>query len=151
MRGNIGHGKQTSPYFQKKPDRDLVLERAPRLSRQADEHWKKIRIIADLTFKQRQMEAQLFKKASESNLKRSNDEVAKNLAWKVLGRRGERILRQCEMEEDEEINEEGRVVRKTEEDRENPARKRNRSPQSGQTPPLRRQKVGEPRRFGVTE
>ena len=34
-----------------------------------------------------------------------------HLGLKVLGRRGERVLRVLEMREDEEINEEGRVVR----------------------------------------
>ena len=56
------------------------------------------------------MESDMFKKAAESNLKQINDEVAKNLVRKVMGRRGARILRQNELQHDEEINEEGRVV-----------------------------------------
>ena len=56
------------------------------------------------------MESDIFKKTAESNPKQSNDEVAKNLVWKVMGRRGAKILRQNELQHNEEINEEGRVV-----------------------------------------
>ena len=98
--------------FKNKADREKLLERAPRLSRNPDEFYRNISIVPDLTQKQRVMEQQMFKQAEQSNLKRSGDQVAKNLVNKVLGRRGERVLRVVEMREDEEINETGRVVRK---------------------------------------
>ena len=84
-----------------------MLDRAPRLSRETEEYSKNIHIVADLTKKHRDMEAQ-----KESNLARSHDEVSKNLLWKVVGRRGERMLRQYELQDNEEINREGRVVRR---------------------------------------
>ena len=89
-----------------------MLDRAPRLSRETEEYSKNIHIVADLTKKHRDMEAQMLKKSEESNLARSHDEVSKNLLWKVVGRRGERMLRQYELQDNEEINREGRVVRR---------------------------------------
>ena len=70
------------------------------------EKWKNV----ELTRKECYMESDMFKKAAESNLKQINDEVAKNLVWKVMGRRGARIIRQNELQHEKEINEEGRVV-----------------------------------------
>ena len=124
-----------------------MLQRAPRLSRADEDDLKKIKIIADLTKTQRDMEDALFKKASENNLPRSTDDVAKKLVWKVLGRRGERILRQLEFRDGEEVNEEGRVVRRRDEreDGQNCGNKWPLSPGSNQGPPLRRQRA---RRFG---
>ena len=40
-------------------------------------------------------------------------EQAKNLCWKVLGRRGERVLRQVELRQGEMISTEGKVVLRT--------------------------------------
>ena len=38
--------------FKQKPDRNLLLERAPKLSREKDDYWKNIFIVADLMRKQ---------------------------------------------------------------------------------------------------
>ena len=46
----------------------------------------------------------------ELNLARSREDQAKNLAHKVLGRRGERILRQVELRPEESVSQEGKVV-----------------------------------------
>ena len=76
--------------FKTRADRDKLLDRAPRLSRHVEEDYRNINIVADLTRKQRQMEQEMFRKAEKSNLK-------------VLGRRGERVLRQ-----NEKVTEEGK-------------------------------------------
>ena len=98
--------------------------------------------MADLTKRQRELEQNMFKKAEERNLARSAEEQSKNLCHKVLGRRGERVIRVVEMREEEMINEEGKVVLKEERNREDThprdqeRNKRGRSP--GSTPPARR-------------
>ena len=128
--------------FKQKDDRDFLLGRAPRLSKESDIYWKEMRIIADLTKKQRDMEAEMFRKAEQSNLRRSPDDISKNLAWKVVGRRGERMLRQYELRDGEEINEDGRVVRRRDETSQDRTSKRPLSPHTGHSPPARRQRAG---------
>ena len=88
--------------FRAKSDRDKLLDRAPRLSRNPEEYYKNISIFPDLTFKQRKMEKQLFEQAEQNNLTRSDEQVSKNLANKVIGKRGERVLRMEELRTDEE-------------------------------------------------
>ena len=60
--------------FKRKEDRDQMIDRAPRLSREQDEYWRSISIVADLTQKQRQLEQAMSKKAEELNLARSRDD-----------------------------------------------------------------------------
>ena len=88
--------------FISKSDRDKLLDRAPRLSRNPEEYYKNISIFPDLTFKQRKMEKQLFEQTERNNLTRSDEQVSKNLANKVIGKRGERVLRLEELRTDEE-------------------------------------------------
>ena len=114
--GKVRDDGQARPLlliFKNKQDRDKLLERAPRLSKDQESYWRDINIVADLTQKQRQLEQSMFKRAEEQNLARNTEEQAKNLGWKVLGRRGERILRQIELRQGEIINTEGKVVLRT--------------------------------------
>jgi hypothetical protein len=46
----------------------------------------------DLTKKQREEEAEIWKEMEERNNKRTEDEKAKNLHWRVVGQKGERRL-----------------------------------------------------------
>ena len=126
--------------FKHREDRDRLLDRAPRLSKNTDEYYRNISIVPDLTMKQRKMEQEMFKKAEQQNLSRSREEVSKNLVSKVLGRRGERVLRLVEMRQDEIIYEQARVVRRGSEGTEfgeERGHKRQHSP-AGNTPPARR-------------
>ena len=127
------------------------MEKVPRLSRDEDEYWRKISVVPDLTMKQRELERNMFKKSQERNLNRTFDEQAKNLCHKVIGKKGERVLRVLELRQDEIINQEGRVILRGQE-RNSPTQSReqergqkrspNRSP--GVSPPARRSE----RRFG---
>ena len=97
-----------------KTDRDEVLAAAPKLAKDDDTYFSRITIKADLTKHQRKEEANLYKQSEEKNLSRSNEEKTKNLAWKVIGRRGERSLRLVELWEEEEVTAKGKVKRKEE-------------------------------------
>ena len=111
--GKVREDGQARPLlliFRNKQDRDNLLEKAPRLSKDQEEYWREINIVADLTQKQRQLEQNMFKRAEAQNLSRTNDEQSKNFCWKVLGRRGERVLRQVELRQGEIVNMEGKVV-----------------------------------------
>ena len=136
--------------FKHKNDRDALLEKAPKLSKDEDEYWKKISVVADLTQKQRELEKNMFRKAEMRNLQRSADEQSKNLCHKVIGRRGERILRVVELRENEFINQEGKVVMRDQEVRaaqyrgQERGKKRSPSRSPGTSPPSRRSG----RRFG---
>ena len=125
--------------FKARSDRDRLLDRAPRLSRHQDEEFRKISIVSDLTQKQRKLEQDMFKRAEKLNLERSSEMISKNLCHKVLGRRGERVLRQVELRENETVSDSGRVVNKEEmrsQDTEQRKRALSRSP--GSSPPARR-------------
>ena len=108
------HHRPLLLIFKTRNDRDKLLDRAPRLSRHQEEEYSNISIVADLTQKQRKLEQDMFKRAEKLNLERSSDMISKNLCHKVIGRRGERVLRQVEMRENEAVNEAGKVVNKEE-------------------------------------
>ena len=97
-----------------KADRDVVLASAPRLAKDVDSYYHNISIKTDLTKHQRKEEANMYKQAEERNLDRTTEEKTKNLAWKVIGRRGERTLRLVELWEEEEVSTDGKVRRKEE-------------------------------------
>ena len=107
---SVGSSRPLLIIFKHKSDRDALLEKAPKLSKDEDEYWKKISVVADLTLKQRELEKNMFRKAEMRNLQRSSDEQSKNLCHKVIGKRGERVLRVVELREREFINQEGKVV-----------------------------------------
>lgn len=140
--GKVRSDGQARPLlliFKNKGDRDMLLEKAPRLSRDKEEYWNNINIVPDLTQRQRQLEQTMFKRAEDQNLERSIDEQTKNLCWKVLGRRGERVLRQVEMRREEIINGEGRVVLRGQGTDGQGRGDRDKRPLSpGNTPPARR-------------
>ena len=94
--------------FKTRADRDKLLDRAPRLSRHVEEDYRNINIVADLTRKQRQMEQEMYRKADKSNLDRNHDQVSKNIFFKVLGKRGDRVLWQVELRQNEKVTEEGK-------------------------------------------
>ena len=134
--GKVKQDQQDRPLlliFRNKWDRDMLLEKAPRLSKDADEYWRSINIVADLTQKQRQLEQNMFRRSEEQNLARTVQEQSKNLCWKVIGRRGERVMRQVEIRQDEMINTEGKVVLRSSGTQKLQREKRPRSP--GSTPP----------------
>lgn len=153
--GKVRDDGQARPLlliFKNKQDRDKLLEKAPRLSKDQEGYWRDINIVADLTQRQRQLEQSMFKRAEEQNLARNNDEQSKNLCWKVLGRRGERVLRQVELRQGEMISTEGKVILSPAEEQggtgeRGQMQRREKRPHSpGSTPPARGG-----RRFGVRE
>ena len=131
-----------------KSDRDEVLAAAPKLAKDEDEYYRKISIKADLTKNQRNEEANLYKQGEEKNLSRSTDQKSKNMAWKVIGRRGERSLKLVEMWEEEEVTVEGKVKRKEghQEGQWEAARKRRRGGSGSKSPGSTR--VAKTARFG---
>ena len=55
-------------------------------------NFAEIGIVPDLTREQRRDEGEMGKEAERRNESRSQDDMAKNLTWKVKGRRGEKWL-----------------------------------------------------------
>ena len=94
--------------FKHKSDRDALLEKVLRLSRDEAKYWRKISVVPDLTIKQRELERNVFKKAHDRKLNRTGDEQAKNLCDKVIGKRGEKVLRVLELRQKEIINQDWR-------------------------------------------
>ena len=129
--GKVRDDGQARPLlliFKNKQDRDKLLERAPKLSKDKESYWRDINIVADLTQKQRQ------------------------LVLESTGEEGERVLRQVELRQGEMISTEGKVVLRTGEGQDmaiglgQMQRREKRPHSSGSTPPARGW-----RRFGVRE
>ena len=95
--------------FRRKEDRDRVLSNANKLARAREDMWKKVSIKADLTLKQRDLEQDLVKSAASKNLSRTREEKEEGRAWKVVGKRGEKVLRLVKLYQEEEVLENGRV------------------------------------------
>ena len=59
--------------------------------------------------KQRDLEQDLVKSAASKNLTRTREEKEEGRAWKVVGKRGEKVLRLVKLYQEEEVLENGRV------------------------------------------
>ena len=92
--------------FRNKHDRNIILDRAPKLSEMA-EPWKKINVVTDLTKRQRKEDNDAREEAEKKN-KDMSEEEAKNWQWKVVGSRGQRTAVKARVEEDKEGNGGGR-------------------------------------------
>ena len=130
--------------LRRKEDRDLVLTNSFKLSRHADEHWRKISVVSDLTKLQRKDEADLRILAASKNLERSKEEVDKGQAWKVVGKRGNKRMQMVQLHKEEMVSETGEVRLK---ERTEGAGKRIRSPGQSPSRPKSRQRVN-PGEFG---
>ena len=101
-----GESRPLKVVFRKKEDRDRVLANAFNLAKSNDEVWRKVSLKSDLTKKQRNLERELEKTAASKNLTRSQEEVQEKRAWKVVGKRGERVMRLVRLFPEEEVEEE---------------------------------------------
>ncbi len=70
-------------------ERSMMLRRAKRLENTT---YKDVRIAPDLTKRQRQEERSMWKEVEDRNTNRTEDQLQKNLAWMVVGARGERRI-----------------------------------------------------------
>ena len=89
--------------------RDAILEVAFKLSKSSNPNWKTVRIVPDLTPSQRDAEENLRKECTQKNLARTEEEVEKNLIYKVVGPKGAVQLKRFELRENEVLHK-GRVL-----------------------------------------
>ena len=75
--------------FYTEMERSMLLRKAKKLQETDYSH---IRIAPDMTKRQRKEERDLWGEAEERNQARSEEQVQKNLAWMVVGARGEKRL-----------------------------------------------------------
>ena len=97
-----GEARPLKVVFRCKEDRDKVLSSSFKLAR-AKEVWQKVSIRADLTLKQRNMERELEKYTASKNLTRSREEIEEGRAWKVVGKRREKVMRLVKLYPEEEV------------------------------------------------
>ena len=126
----------------------IVLANAFNLAKSKEEVWRKVSLKVDLTKKQRNLERELEKTAASKNLARSQEEVQEKRAWKVVGKRGERVMRLVKLFPEEEVEEEtGHVKSRLEgrgeqggrgEERRKRGRRQSGSPVSPSSPSSRR-------------
>ena len=112
-----GESRPLKVVFRKKEDRDRVLANAFNLVKSREEVWRKVSLKADLTKKQRNLERELEKTAASKNLTRSQEEIQERRAWKVVGKRGERVMRLVKLFQEEEVEKETGYVRNNVEER----------------------------------
>ena len=130
--------------LRRKEDRDLVLSNSHKLNKCAQEEWRKVSVVSDLTRNQRKEESDLRKQASAKNLIRSREEKEKGEAWKVVGKRGNKRLQLVQLYKDKIVLETGEVRMKEVVDG---ASMKARSPVHSFVRPLIRQRI-EPGNFG---
>ena len=141
-----GVARPLKVVFRCKEDRDKVLSSSFKLAR-AKEVWQKVSIRADLTLKQRNMERELEKSTASKNLTRSREEIEEGRAWKVVGKRGEKVMRLVKLYPEEEVLVSGKVQLKeqAEQERGQQNRKRGRrqsgSPGGSNSPTSRRARI----------
>ena len=70
-----------------------MLSNAYKLARAREEVWQKVSIKADLTRKKRDLERDLEKTAASKNMTRTQEEREDRRAWKVVGKRGGKVIR----------------------------------------------------------
>ena len=137
--------------FRSREDRDKVLSNSFKLARSQEEVWQRVSIKADLTLKQRNLEKDLEKSAASKNLTRSKEDIEEGKAWKVVGKRGERVIRMIKLYPEEQVMETGRVQRRDQtEGEENQGRNRKRGRRQSGSPrsPLSRRARILPSPFG---
>ena len=91
--------------------REAILESANKLAKATNPNWKAIRIVPDMTPSQRDAEENLRKECIEKNLARSEEEIEKNLVYKLVGPKGAIQLRRFELRETEALHK-GKVLSK---------------------------------------
>ena len=75
--------------FHRKEDKNELMEKAKDLRKT---EFKEVTIVPDLTQQQRKEEMEMTKEAERRNMTRTEEEMAKNLEWMVVGRKGEKRL-----------------------------------------------------------
>ena len=98
-------------FMNSKEERDLVVNNSYKLAKLTN-GWDAINVVADLTPIQRQEEQDMEKEARGKNINRSQEEASKNWVWKVIGKKGEKVLRRVTLYQDETVNQQtGEVSR----------------------------------------
>ena len=93
-------------------DLELVLDRSWMLSQCNNTTAQAVNIVRDLTVKQRQREFDMVNEACRKNLDRSGEDVNQNLVYKVVGRKGEKREIKVSLRQGEELDGEGKVIRR---------------------------------------
>ena len=81
-----------------------MMKSAAKLSRSNTEEFRKVRLAPDLTQAQRRDQEALKKECKSKNLSRSEDEVKKKLVYKLLGNRGEKVIKRVTLRDQERLH-----------------------------------------------
>ena len=115
----LGNNKKQNgkprPLRVKLPTRERkteILKKAPKLKDADSEVLKKVRIEPDLTRAHRQKEFGMWQEAKAKNLARPEEMVEKGMAYKVVGKVGQRWVKAVTLTQGEEVDSEGKVQQK---------------------------------------
>ena len=89
---------------------ELIQNNSWKLSESGDPGIRAVSVVKDLTMKQRLGEKDLLREAARKNCARSQEDLERNLAFKVVGRRGSKREILAPLRLGETINEEGEVI-----------------------------------------
>ena len=89
---------------------ELIQNNSWKLSELSDPGMRTVSVVKDLTMKQRSGKKELLREAARKNCDRNQEELERNIAHKVVGRRGSKREILCPLRFGENIDEEGEVV-----------------------------------------
>ena len=114
-KGRNGEGRdKTVPRpmligFINKGIQERILDSSWRLVDSNNPDICRISVVRDLTARQRGREQEMVREAAKSNLERQQEDIVGNLAFKVVGRRGEKRIIKAPLRRGEVLNELGEV------------------------------------------
>ena len=97
--------------FRYQQTQEKVLASSWKLSKLRDRATSEVRIVRDLTDQERKREKDLETEVKYKNLKRTGEEVSKNLVYKAVGERGRKREILVQLRPGEALNGEGLVER----------------------------------------
>ena len=89
---------------------ELIQNNSWKLSELSDPGMRTVSVVKDLTMKQRLGKKELLREAARKNCDRNQEELERNIAYKVVGRRGSKREILAPLRFGENIDEEGEVV-----------------------------------------
>ena len=89
---------------------ERILDSTWKLSESENDSVRCVSVVKDLTTRQRAGEMDLIKETAKKNIERSEEDVDRNMVFKVVGRRGEKREIKVPLREGEVVNQDGLVL-----------------------------------------
>ena len=122
--------------FKDKEARNKVLENANQLRTGTNEGLHVLSIKPDLSKLQRKQDSDLYKASLTKNLSRTEEQIQEKKAWRLKGPQGSRKMKLVQLTAEEEVTEEGKIIKKKEQGVKRQREPSGLSPEAHRTPRL---------------